>query len=328
MNKIHIFQHNDADGFSAAYLVNKFLTKDYIKKDINFYVMNYDEKEVDEALEKINTDDAVWIVDYSLQPEKMIELLKKTKNVVWIDHHKSAIRKYDDWADLIEEATGLDYIPGIRLEGLCGAALTYLYLFRGWTDTAMRELRDTCFNETVIITTLKQEFIESAPRWLKLVNDWDVWDLKMLPDSKQLQISTQADLSIELYTQLDNDIAEENLCEYLCKGESYLEYRDQWASTFRKRYGFKKELDFGDGRAYSVYLMNLGNGNSDFFGKELDNNEICMNYCYNGDKVTFSLYSNKPNVDCGAIATTFGGGGHPGAAGFSTDVVEAQEIIL
>jgi len=29
-----------------------------------------------------------------------------------------------------------------------------------------------------------------------------------------------------------------------------------------------------------------------------------------------SLYSTKPDVDCGAIAKSFGGGGHLGAAGF------------
>ena len=31
---------------------------------------------------------------------------------------------------------------------------------------------------------------------------------------------------------------------------------------------------------------------------------------------TVSLYSTKDNVDCGAVAEAFGGGGHKGAAGF------------
>jgi nanoRNase/pAp phosphatase (c-di-AMP/oligoRNAs hydrolase) len=29
-----------------------------------------------------------------------------------------------------------------------------------------------------------------------------------------------------------------------------------------------------------------------------------------------SLYSTKPEIDCGEIAKSFGGGGHKGAAGF------------
>ena len=32
-----------------------------------------------------------------------------------------------------------------------------------------------------------------------------------------------------------------------------------------------------------------------------------------------SLYSTKPEIDCGAICKTFGGGGHKGAAGFICD---------
>lgn len=32
-----------------------------------------------------------------------------------------------------------------------------------------------------------------------------------------------------------------------------------------------------------------------------------------------SLYSTKPEVDCGAICKAFGGGGHAGAAGFLCD---------
>jgi len=32
-----------------------------------------------------------------------------------------------------------------------------------------------------------------------------------------------------------------------------------------------------------------------------------------------SLYSTKPEIDCGAIAKTFSGGGHKGAAGFVCD---------
>ena len=34
------------------------------------------------------------------------------------------------------------------------------------------------------------------------------------------------------------------------------------------------------------------------------------------NKWKVSLYSTKPEIDCGAIAKTYGGGGHVGAAGF------------
>ena len=110
----------------------------------------------------------------------MIKLLKITKNVTWIDHHRTAIEKYKEWKDLIKEATGIETIPGIRLEGLCGAALTYLYLFKiEYINLAVNPMN----LEEYKLDTLKEIFSEYAPYWLKLVNDWDVWDVKLLPNS-------------------------------------------------------------------------------------------------------------------------------------------------
>jgi nanoRNase/pAp phosphatase (c-di-AMP/oligoRNAs hydrolase) len=34
-----------------------------------------------------------------------------------------------------------------------------------------------------------------------------------------------------------------------------------------------------------------------------------------------SLYSTRDDIDCGAIAKTYGGGGHKGAAGFQCDTL-------
>lgn len=39
-----------------------------------------------------------------------------------------------------------------------------------------------------------------------------------------------------------------------------------------------------------------------------------------------SLYSTKPEVDCGAIAKTFGGGGHRGASGFECDKLPWEAV--
>ena len=74
--KIRIVQHFDADGYSAAYLVYKYLKP--LNLEIKFYVMSYDEKEVEDFLKEVEEDDRIYIVDYSLKPEKMIELLKIT----------------------------------------------------------------------------------------------------------------------------------------------------------------------------------------------------------------------------------------------------------
>ena len=71
-------------------------------------------------LNKIEKDERVFIVDFSIEPEDMRELLKITKNVVWIDHHKTTIEKYQDFESCI---------PGIRMTGpgISGASLTCWY---------------------------------------------------------------------------------------------------------------------------------------------------------------------------------------------------------
>ena len=45
--------------------------------------------------------------------------------------------------------------------------------------------------------------------------------------------------------------------------------------------------------------------------------DLMIAFCRRKDKLwNVSLYSTKTDVDCGAIAKSFGGGGHKGAAGF------------
>jgi len=47
-----------------------------------------------------------------------------------------------------------------------------------------------------------------------------------------------------------------------------------------------------------------------------------MSYQYSGPLGVwqYSLYSTNPNVHCGEIAQKYGGGGHRGAAGFSSKI--------
>jgi nanoRNase/pAp phosphatase (c-di-AMP/oligoRNAs hydrolase) len=54
-----------------------------------------------------------------------------------------------------------------------------------------------------------------------------------------------------------------------------------------------------------------------------DDVDICCQYYHNGDVFTISLYSKKGGVDVSAICKSFGGGGHAGAAGFTSKELPA-----
>ena len=70
-------------------------------------------------METIRKDEQVYIVDYSIIPDEMRELLNITKDVTWIDHHKTAIEKYKEFEHEIR---------GVRYDGVSGCMLTYCYM--------------------------------------------------------------------------------------------------------------------------------------------------------------------------------------------------------
>lgn len=325
MKKIRIFHHDDADGYAAGYLAYKYEAERVENNStIRTYDINYN-KEF--PLELINSEDKVYILDYSIHPSDMIKLLRITKNVIWIDHHISSIEKYDDWNDLIEKASGLESIKGIRVNGISGCALTYLYLFNHWNEDALIEFRDTISTENELVTTLTKDFEDSAPKYLQYINDWDIWCHKF-PESEMLQIAIANNLSIDLILNLDLDTDESNLNKLLEKGKCYIEYRNQWSDQFMKRYAFETVLEYIDGSYKHILVANLGNANSKFFGNRISCYDAVVTQCFDGDRWNFSIYSEDEDFDCSLVARYFGGGGHKGAAGFTSKNPFTKSIVL
>lgn len=75
-------------------------------------------------------------------------------------------------------------------------------------------------------------------------------------------------------------------------------------------------------RSLRVVACNTIVFNSQFFDGFYDpeKHDVMCAYCQLADgRWKVSLYSTKPEIDCGVICKTFGGGGHKGAAGFICD---------
>jgi uncharacterized protein len=109
----HIVYHSDLDGECAGAIAYKYYTEEG-DKDINLISMHY-AKEF--PMQDIKSDDYVDILDFSLQKTgEFKELLDITKNVVWIDHHKTAIDTF--------KGLELDGIQSIEKSG-CELAWDY-----------------------------------------------------------------------------------------------------------------------------------------------------------------------------------------------------------
>ena len=284
------FYHNDADGKCAGFWVEELAKREANDGFIRFVEMDYSKTF---PLWMVKEDERVYIVDFSVEPNSMRELLRITKDITWIDHHKTAIEKYKDF----------EYdIRGIRYDGVAGCMLTWCYL-ELMTDGG-----------TGKITAFDIQMTEYAPKFTKLIADWDVWKFKYGEYTKCFMASFESrNFHPTCGTWIALLMDDEKECQRMAKeGIAMLRYRDGFAKNYISRFGFETEID-----GHDAFAMNLGNCSSEFF-KSLPEGayDIFIAFCFDGELWTVSLYSKT--VDVSEIAKKYGGGGHKGAAGFVT----------
>jgi oligoribonuclease NrnB/cAMP/cGMP phosphodiesterase (DHH superfamily) len=260
----------------------------YPVDDIEFIEMNYG-KSV--PFDLIEPNELVYIVDFSLQkPGDWEKLLLVTDRVVWIDHHGTAIKGSGHQHNL----------KGIRKVGECGALLTWRF-FNGHDDA-------------------------KVPLSLQYINDWDCWihnmvdtiPFKLGMDMRDIHPSnTIWDSLLSTNSKVSEGFVEDIIEE----GGIVHSYQTQCDKEYIEAWGYSTKLE-----NYTVFAVNKGRTSSLAFGDLIDEYDICCSYVFNGLFYTISLYSNKDNIDCGAICKKRGGGGHKGASGFQSQ--ELPEFLL
>jgi oligoribonuclease NrnB/cAMP/cGMP phosphodiesterase (DHH superfamily) len=296
--KVYVYHHNDHDGIVAAGVLYN-LYPDSQNKEFIFNMIDY-AKEIN--LDHINfeNNDEVYFLDYSFTNEHNLNEFKKLldrrspsdfQKVTWIDHHKSSFGILDGYT-----------ISGILDTSLCGAALTYLYLQPASNEY---EVSDIYFHNE-----------PSVPVFLKYIDDYDCWK-HMYPVTNDFHYGftishpTDAIISNLLYSSNGIDkiiFAGEKIQEYL-KFENKEYHVDM--------YGFEYTLPEEHG-GYRCFCLNR-KGNSLMFGDKVNEYDAVIPYYFNGDKWRYSMFTIKDNVDCEAVAKSYGGGGHLRAAGWTSD---------
>jgi uncharacterized protein len=293
-----IFYHNDMDGVVSAswvYLsVGITESLNYMDDSNNVcFSMDYQNEF---PIKIVRKDEQVYIVDFSIQPEEMIDLLKITKNVTWIDHHETAINKYKDILDIKS-------IRGIRKSGIAACMLTYCYLHhmtsRGEGD----------------IKAFSTNMIENAPMDTKLVADYDVWDFKYGDDTTYFKLwFDSVNLSPEEYLDtIRFNSRGDNITSFIQIGKSIKSYVDAQHKYNRETFAYVSEFD-----GHKCLVCNRKD-NSWLFGEYIDEFDFVVSCVFNGEKWISSLFSKKENINVGEICKKYGGGGHKGAAGFISD---------
>lgn len=277
------YHHNDMDGRCAAAIVaeetKNYNLEDYIEID---YVTPI-------PVDSIKNGETIYFVAYSFSGTniKVLEtLLKKGCQIVWIDHHKTS-------CELIETHPEYKDIPGIVCEGESGALLTYRFFHKNDIEQI------------------------GIPHAIELVSDYDCWQFQYGDETTYFKLGVDAEKNSPLSPLwhdiiYDNKVKDSRLEQTIKNGHLLKKYVDEENTWYREHYGYESELD-----GYECFVLNLKT-NSWVFGDKYKTYPLCVAYVYNGECYVYTLYSSNPEIDCSKIAKHYGGGGHVGAAGFSS----------
>lgn len=288
------FYHNDLDGRCAGAIVAQF-TQNYNRED--YFEVDYVRPL---PLNKIQNGETVYFVDYSFKKDSVWQLDKVIANecnVIWIDHHTSSI-------NLQQEIGYLNTIEGIRQDKISGAALTYMY-----------------FN--------KCEFKE-VPYYIQLVSDYDCWIYNFDPDTTYFKIGMETfeyDALDIIWKALyegfyDNTSLSVSVKSIIETGKIIKGYIDRDNEQYRNQYAYESAIG-----GYKALVVNRKT-NSWIFGDKYNEYPLVCVWAFNGEKYSYSIFSSNSEVDCSKIAESYGGGGHKGAAGFSSNDMLFEKIIL
>ncbi|NLJ27882.1 MAG: hypothetical protein GX433_07705 [Deltaproteobacteria bacterium] len=252
---------------------------------------------------RIERGEKVFMVDFCLEPFEDMLKLKEQCDLVWIDHHKTAIeesKKYfiENWA-------------GIREIGKAACELTWLYLFHS------------------VESSFPARPIPLTVHFLGRHDVWDHSDSRTLPFQYRMRLddmNPENDEAMERWKFLFENPAPEVMERMIREGHLLQRYEEQQDAKFCRAYAFETELtgyseEGGRAGRYRAICCNRGFTNSRVFNSVYDPQKHDLMIAFSrlplpSRKWKVSLYATKENVDCGAIAKFFEGGGHKGAAGF------------
>ena len=235
--------------------------------------------------DSIGPGEIVFMVDFSLQPFEDMARLNGMCQLIWIDHHQTAI----------DEAHKRGFMAHEQILEIGDAAceLTWGYCYPGG----------------------------GLPLAVRLLGRYDVWDLvfhsnvmdfqygmRMVPDTLP---------SAEIWDAVFDDDLNDSVFPLIKCGKMILEYQTAQSEKYAKACAFKSEIN-----GLPAIAMNVGMANSQMFESVWDPEryKVMMPFVWKDGQWTVSLYTTpETGIDVGVIAKAYGGGGHKQAAGFQCE---------
>lgn len=228
--------------------------------------------------ESIVPGETVFMVDFSLQPFGQMEWLSGICDLIWIDHHKSALE---------QAAASSCFMPFAQhcAIGRAGCELTWEFVYPD----------------------------KPLPEAVRLLGRYDVWDhvdADVLPFQYGLRLYDLDPNNQELWQA----VFYAGTADVIKQGKVLMAYEEQQNAIYVRSYGFEVELDglrciaLNKGLTGSLVFKSV---------YDPAKHDAMLTFVRKRDHWKVSLYADKPEVDVSAICAAWGGGGHKGAAGFS-----------
>lgn len=261
--------------------------------------------------------DAIYIVDLSV--DELMARPELREKIVWIDHHKSAIEKWDD----VQNETETQYVKrpfnGYRIDGVAACRLCWQFFVR---DPLSLPRPKSAYVDRMVV----------EPELIRLAGEYDIWDHRD-PDAKVLQFGLRAITSERLKDLVQDEFSKsadgrksDFLWKAISEGKTIKAYMDRQSDEYSAACARTLEWE-----GLKFCALNIGQrGNSDLLrGGLKPEHQACFAWRYDGEKVLVSLYHapGHEDIDLSKIATKYGGGGHRGACGFRVGLTFLTEIL-
>jgi len=235
--------------------------------------------------------DSIFLVDISI-PELMDQ--QKLPNLIWIDHHKTAIDQFDST------------IPGYRIDGVAACRLVWQW-FLGDKNK---------------LPTTKEHYIDRTvdePLLIRLAGEHDIWDHRderaLILQSGLRELEPEEFASL-VRAQLNNEqLANQILDDCIKLGVRAKQSRDRANASTITKIGHDVYW-----HGITFLCCNGLSGSQAFAAGIKPHHKALMAWRYDGQqkKATVSLYHapEHEEIDLSVLAKAEGGGGHKGACGF------------
>ena len=288
------FHHDDQDGLGSAMAVYQYYKDEDIRLS-DFIMCSYDQEP---DISGVKKDEKVFVLDFSFDEKLMEKLCEKTNNIVWLDHHESSKNKYYQHIMDKIEYSNIDMARS-------GALLTYLYF---------NPPRQPMFSSFMLNFGPRNH----VPEFYRLTDIYDRFadTHKDFPIALRLNFYFNSVIDKPIDELAKIFVVDNNINKFIEIGES-IELYEKAARKKLTSSGFY--MNINNKKAYVVNTSAKGS----FGFPQYEECDYLIVFRIVNDKeslkYSYSIYSDNKENRCDLIAKKYGGGGHKGASGFTSN---------